>query len=160
MKRGVSVLVLLLAFVAGFAAFRVWFANSDVVREERQLEAVALVEQFGERLQLVPLMGAPEVAVQAMREHYGPLVDPALLDTWTENPMTAPGRLTSSPYPDRIEVAGVTESDGTYVVEGDIVEETSTGEAGRVRVAITVAPAGGGFNIVAFESGEIEATTN
>jgi hypothetical protein len=154
--------VLLGAFIAGFLLVQgVTSSGLFDFNDDRSAEAKALVEIFGERLQLVPLMGAPEVAAQAMREHYASIVHENLLEQWMYNPLAAPGRLTSSPYPDRIEVASVEKREGgTYLARGAIVEETSDGESGRTDVEITIAEIDSGLVIVAFTASEPEATSN
>ncbi|MFN2421307.1 MAG: hypothetical protein ABR527_08000 [Gemmatimonadota bacterium] len=42
--------------------------------------------------------------MREIREVYGSLVTPSLLDTWIAEPAGAPGRQVSSPWPERIEV--------------------------------------------------------
>ena len=99
-----------------------------------------LVEDFGEKLQLVSLLG--DDAKSAMQENYGEYVTPELLSNWQADPQNAPGRLVSSPWPDRIEIKSMDKgSDESYKVEGYIVEMTSveaeTGGAAAKR-AITL----------------------
>lgn len=87
-----------------------------------------LVENFGSQLEDVSLMAPADQLEAAMQANYTPYVAPELLVTWLQDPVNAPGRLTSSPWPDRIEVRSITkESDTRYVVEGDIVEVTNEG---------------------------------
>jgi len=53
-----------------------------------------------------------------------------LLQEWQEDPASAPGRLTSSPWPDRIEIADFENSSGDeYQVTGEIIEVTSAEKA-------------------------------
>ncbi len=158
-----TVLILLGAFAAGFALVQLFNPAALLrdVEENRSDEVRVLVSQFGERLQLVPLMGAPEVAAQAIQEHYAPLVHEDLVERWMYNPAEAPGRRTSSPYPDRIELDSVVKQEnGSYLASGAIVEETSTGETGRTPVTATVAVVDSGVIIVAFSESDPEATSN
>lgn len=94
---------------------------------EAEADVRAVVEAFGKRLANVSLL-APDDEVRAqMEEQYGDLVTPDLLAAWQEDPQNAPGRLTSSPWPDRIEIVSVEQrSDTAYAVEGVIIEVTST----------------------------------
>jgi hypothetical protein len=79
-----------------------------------------------------------------MMAEYAGLVDSSLLEEWSGDPSTAPGRSVSSPWPDRIEVASVDRiSPGVYSVSGYVIEITSYelshgGEAARLPVHITV----------------------
>ena len=91
-------------------------------------EAVAsLVEGFGSKLQLVSLLAPKDIVEKSMKENYGDFVSEALLTEWASDPLSAPGRLTSSPWPDRIEVLSIVKlSEDTYEVKGKVIEITST----------------------------------
>lgn len=90
-----------------------------------------VIEGFGQQLKEVSLSASREDVASAMQASYAPYVVPGLLTRWENDPMNAPGRLTSSPWPERIEIRSITEeSDTRYAVEGDIVEVTS--EAGGI----------------------------
>lgn len=83
----------------------------------------SLVEEFGKRLQLVSLLAPENVLGESMQENYGEFVSPTLLEQWLKDPVNAPGRLTSSPWPDRIEILGTEKiSEGAYEVKGEIIE--------------------------------------
>ena len=103
-----------------------------------------LVTQFGGKLQMVSLLAPEDVLRESLDENYGGLVSPALLEKWMEEPTAAPGRLVSSPWPDRIEIAGATKiSDEEYEVEGHIIEVTSVekeggGVAAKKPITLTV----------------------
>lgn len=86
----------------------------------------ATVASFGARMQTVSLL-APDSTVEAqLREAYGALVTPELLDRWTADPRMAPGRLVSSPWPDSIQVRAVRRSSADrFDVSGDLVYATS-----------------------------------
>lgn len=124
-----------------------------------------LVEEFGRRLQTVSLLAPPDVVKQSMQEQYGELVAPDLLAKWQADPENAPGRLTSSPWPDRIEIERVAEApDGSYQVEGYIIEVTSVekasgGAAAKHPAALTVAKAGDRWLITGFEQGVLYENT-
>jgi hypothetical protein len=90
-------------------------------------DAVAsLVKDFGSKLQMVSLQAPTEILKKSLEENYGRYVSKELLAKWAGDPLNAPGRLTSSPWPDRIEVSSVSKlSDGEYEVKGEIIEITS-----------------------------------
>ncbi len=84
-----------------------------------------LVENFGKRLQMVSLL-APEAA-QDLQKQYAEFVSPTLLETWMNDVSKAPGRMVSSPWPDRIEITTLErETPNRYVMDGFVVEITST----------------------------------
>lgn len=95
--------------------------------DENEKKAVTgLVEDFGRKLQMVSLLSPKDLAVKSMQENYGGLVSPELLAKWQSDPQNAPGRMVSSPWPDRIEVLSAEKSpEGTYDVKGEIIEITS-----------------------------------
>ena len=88
---------------------------------------MSLVEEFGHKLQQVSLLASTADLKKSMNENYGGYVTPELLEKFLSDPGNAPGRLTSSPWPDRIEIASAEKtSEGLYKVEGTIVEITSS----------------------------------
>ncbi|HET7273598.1 MAG TPA: hypothetical protein VFI91_00340 [Longimicrobiaceae bacterium] len=119
-------------------------AESVAVCEDAAVREV--VEEFGRQLRAVPLLADDSILVPAMRQAYGSLVTPDLLESWVDAPQEAPGRQVSSPWPERIEVSSVTagEAEGC-VVEGDVVFVTSAdaGEALREPVRLTVVETNG-----------------
>lgn len=106
--------------------------------------AAAVVDRFGDRLARVSLQAPADELRERIRAEYGPLVTPALLDSWLHDPSSAPGRVVSSPWPDRIEVRDVRRlRTGAYEVVGDVVYVTSVevargGAAHRDRVVLMV----------------------
>jgi hypothetical protein len=124
---------------------------------EDSTAAIQVVVRFGERLQRVSVTAPDSIAREAIRSEYGDLVSPALMEGWLQNPAGAPGRETSSPWPDRIEIISAElvqtgESTPPLAVQGNIVERTSAdppdGASGRIPVRITVARQGGEWRIV------------
>lgn len=86
----------------------------------------SLIDSFGKKLQMVSLLAPEDILKKSMEENYGDLVEPALLEKWLKDPLNAPGRLTSSPWPDRIDISSIEKvADDEYKVEGEIVEITS-----------------------------------
>ncbi len=114
-----------------------------------------IVEEFGKALHTVSLQ-SPN-AKEDMKEKYSPFVAPELLEKWTNNMSTAPGRIVSSPWPDRIEITSVTKQSTTeYSVAGDIIEVTSMevvngGAADKIPVRITVEEVQGNWMIIEYE---------
>ena len=89
----------------------------------------SLVESFGRKLQTVSLQ-APRDIVSTSIQNYGDFVSPALLAEWLRNPQNAPGRVLSSPWPDRIEILNTKKlSEHAYEVKGKIIEMTSVERA-------------------------------
>jgi len=120
-----------------------------------------VVASFGRQLKMVSLL-APEENVRAdMRNHYGEHVAPALLERWQNDPGSAPGRLTSSPWPDRIEILEMERNaDGSYAVKGEIVEVAGD-EASAVRdIALIVRNIDGRWLIEAAEMGNYKGVTS
>ena len=86
------------------------------------------VTALGARLKNVSLL-SPTAAAD-MREHYGPYVTPELLAGWQADPASAPGRQTSSPWPDRIEITDVSAKEASATARGNIVEVANSGVPG------------------------------
>jgi len=84
-----------------------------------------LVENFGMKLQNVSLQ-APDAA-QEIEQQYSEFVSPVLLDRWIKDISKAPGRIVSSPWPDRIEITTLSQTDpDTFDITGNVIEVTST----------------------------------
>lgn len=108
------------------------------------------VAQFGNQLTTVSVLSP--AAAEQIKSSYGPYVAPELLAMWMQNPSTAPGRETSSPWPDHIEVDTVVKNeDGSYDVMGRIILKTSTEDAGIIPVLLTAANVNGSFLITRYE---------
>src|SRR5690606_21398974 len=68
--------------------------GNDGAADERAAQAAAadLVRRFGQRLARVSLLAPPGTLREEIRTQYAPLVTPALLESWLEDPPSAPGR--------------------------------------------------------------------
>jgi len=98
--------------------------HSKVISVSDEEEAVRyVVESFGKRLQNVSLQ-SPNAA-QVIEEQYAEWADPELLKIWMNDISRAPGRVTSSPWPDRIDITSIVREADKYVVVGFVVEVTS-----------------------------------
>ncbi len=99
---------------------------AQTVQAERE-QIASLVENFGAKLQMVSLQAPPQQLQKSMQENYGDFVSATLLKKWLSSPQEAPGRLTSSPWPDRIEILSIKKlAADAYAVEGKIIEISST----------------------------------
>lgn len=126
-------------------------AHPEGVLEAKQEGDVrTLVAAFGNHLNSVSLL-MPE-AGQEIAIAYGPYVTPELLNAWIAEPLSAPGRATSSPWPDHIEVDSVAVNvRGDYDVTGRVVLMDSVGHAGYIPVSLTVSDSSGSFLISRYE---------
>jgi hypothetical protein len=142
-----SLIVLIFIVIVAVGAYLVFVnpAASDAAL------ARAAVTNFGSHLADVSLLATSTDVVDAMHNSYAPYVDANLLAAWDANPAGAPGRLTSSPWPARIDtVSSALNADGTYTVRGTVAEETSTGPSGTYPVTATVANENGTWLITQF----------
>lgn len=139
-----------LLVLAGLAYSYIGSHPQGIIDGAHEGDVRTTIAQFGNQLNSVSLL-APSAAEDIART-YGPFVAPELLASWVANPESAPGRLTSSPWPDHIEVDSVTKNEeGSYDVAGRIILKTSTGDAGSVPVSLTVSDVNGSFLITQYE---------
>ena len=116
--------------------------QTTVSSVDEETEISNVVENFGKRLGAVSLL-SPDAA-QEIQTQYAEFVSPALLEIWVNDVLEAPGRMVSSPWPDHIEITGMSKEDANqYEVTGFIVEMTSTevvggGAAAKIPVRILV----------------------
>lgn len=156
---GVSVFILVACGVALYVLYGSRSApGAPTAAEDRQEEAVRTqVTGFGAALRMVSLLAPQEQVETAMQQYYGAYTAPELLSQWETSPQSAPGRLTSSPWPERIDVSSVKKiADDTYVVEGAVIEVTSadtreSGAAASYPVIITLQKRGDAWLIVGFQ---------
>lgn len=141
-----------LAVLAALAAVWMYITRPATPAQDSLMSAKEAVTRFGQALQHVSLLGPEAEVAREMDENYAPLVSSQLIAKWKADPENAPGRLTSSPWPDRIEIASTTkEASARYRIEGAIIEVTSEGggigeqptEATRRPVSLIVEDIGG-----------------
>lgn len=117
-------------------------AQTTISNAAEETEIRDLVENFGKRLQDVSLLSSD--AAQEMQKQYSEFASPALLETWMSDVTKAPGRIVSSPWPDRIEITTLAkEGSDRYVITGFVIEVTSVevvngGAADRIPVRVVV----------------------
>lgn len=124
---------LLLAFLIIILGVSFAFIDRKQTFEDglRLVDPTTFVEEFGEQLRFVSLSGDASVTASAIRTYYRGYVSSELISRWEKDPLLAPGRLTSSPYPERIEVINIQEVvPQKYLVSGNVVEATF-GENGK-----------------------------
>jgi uncharacterized protein YlzI (FlbEa/FlbD family) len=125
-------LAIVIVVVSGFA-FYFWEKKSQL--EETAVRS--LVENFGYALKSVSLLSP--TASQDIEANYKNYVAPELITQWRADPSKALGRLTSSPWPDSIEIAGIVKiGQGVYEIFGKIIDMTSTGMAGSRPIELSV----------------------
>ena len=92
--------------------------NSDIIK--------TIIYQFGSQLKMVSLLASDSEIKAAMNNNYSQFVAPELLKKWQADPVNAPGKTVSSPWPDHIKINSVDEiNPGTYQVKGTVIEMTS-----------------------------------
>ncbi len=108
-----------------------------------------VVNGLGDELQKVSLNGSASSTALAMNKHYALYIQPDLLAKWEADPLSAPGHRLSSWSPDRIDTTSVSKNkDGTYTIEGNIIElqngatTTHTSNSIPVRFVLTKGPDG------------------
>lgn len=117
----IAVLVVLMALFIIYSIKNEGSSNND------NDEVIRLVEDFGGTLKNVSLLAPRDLVIQAIKENYSPYVTDELLQKWMNSPRSAPGKTTSSPWPQRIEVTEIDRlSEDEYSIKGRISEVTST----------------------------------
>lgn len=157
---GKALTVLAIVVILG-AILGVYLISRTPTAQVNEESVRAFVEEFGTKLQKVALLADRTMVADTMQAEYGPYVAPALLAAWQNDPTKAPGRLTSSPWPDRIEIERVEKKGAGYEVAGQIIEVTSEGggigepptEAARRPVTMTVEKSGSSWRITALTLG-------
>lgn len=150
---GVSTSLILVA--CSFIQSPLPMTKMSITNGDEEAEVMVIVEDFGKTLQTVSLQ-SPNAA-EEIKEKYSLFVTPELLKKWVNNISTAPGRIVSSPWPDRIDITSIKKRSSTeFSITGDIVEVTSMelvngGAANRIPVHITVEKVQGNWMIAEYE---------
>lgn len=128
---GRALTILAIVVIVGAVA-GVYLISRTPTAQEEERAVRTFVEEFGTKLKNVSLLADRTMVADAMQAEYGPYVTPVLLSEWQNDPTTAPGRLTSSPWPERIEITSMTKKGSDFEVQADIVEVTNEG-GGTIR---------------------------
>lgn len=149
MRKTIMMLLILSVTVSLFGCSRGTIpdqGNNDQQQNDVQdkQSVASAVDNFGKKLQMVSMLAPQDVVKQSIQDNYGALVSPALLAKWQSDPLNAPGRMVSSPWPDHIvTLSNEKLSDGIYEVKGEIIEitsleQTSGGFAAKRLITLTV----------------------
>lgn len=140
-----------------------WDLSGDAnLDEAEKIEVVKFVEEFGEQLKMVSLLAPEDLLKEYMNEYYKDFVSKELIEKWLIDPVAAPGKLTSSPWPECIDVLSVEKiEDNKYRVTGSIIELTSVevehgGIAATREITLEVNKKGDNWVIVDVKLGEYE----
>jgi hypothetical protein len=158
----IAALICVAILFATCAISHSWGQAWGQVRARDREEAVRMVvDEFGKRLRSVAVLAPREVVVDAMEQAYSAYVAPELLATWKNNPEKAPGKRTSSPSPERIDISAIkNKGRDAYTVIGKVIlltaqERREGGVFQANPVTMIVARRHGKWLITAYE--EIEA---
>lgn len=147
LKRYLIIFATLVVATAGAYGYYAYIKAHSTLSNEALVRIT--VASFGDALQEVPLVAKLDIVAFAMDKYYSYYIHPDLLEKWKKDPLHAPGRLTSSPWPDRIDITSTTKNaDGTYTIDAGIVEVVN-GKTGftvadtiPVRFVLTMGPDG------------------
>lgn len=148
---------LVLLVITGAAVYYIQRAPN---RSRDVAQITTLVTNFGNYEKSISLQADPELLKSDIQQNYGTFVTDTLLQQWRADPTHAPGRLTSSPWPDRIEIDSITPQGAGYSVSGHIVMMSSTGKAGEVPVVMIVLNKDGEWRIAAYQEQMVPTTTD
>lgn len=140
-----------------------WDLSGDINSDEAEKnEVIKFVQGFGIQLKMVSLLAPEDILKETMNEFYGDYASDELIEKWLKDPVAAPGRLTSSPWPGRIDVLSVEKTaENEYIVKGNVVEFTSVemeegGIAAKREITLNVKKTDGKWIIVDAKLGDYE----
>ncbi|HOG61966.1 MAG TPA: FeoB-associated Cys-rich membrane protein, partial [Sedimentibacter sp.] len=100
-KNQFYIIIAVIVFL--MAVYMIYSIRKDNRLNNNEENVIKLVEDFGSTLKNVPLLAPRDEVIQAIKDNYSPYVTDELMQNWIAHPRRAPGRTTSSPWPDRIE---------------------------------------------------------
>ncbi|MCK9187361.1 MAG: hypothetical protein PHS16_02405 [Candidatus Colwellbacteria bacterium] len=158
-KKAIKIAVLLIIILTLlFLGFRGMQTNTD--KEKAIVQEI--VFNFGSKLKNVSLLAPEDNLKESILDNYNDYVDPVLLNSWLDNTAEAPGRLTSSPWPEKIDISEIKKiGSRSYKISGDIIEVTNIelergGFAAKKPITLSVAEKNGKWVITNILIGEYE----
>jgi hypothetical protein len=141
--------ILLIIIVAGLY----WHASTTSAADKAAVRST--ITTFGQQLQKVSLL-APNAST-TIASTYAAYATPQLLASWEADPESAPGRLTSSPWPDHIDITSVQKTSEGYAVQGNLILMTSNevehgGNAGSEPVSLQLVKTDGKWLISSYQA--------
>ena len=122
--------------------------------------ARAVMMEFGTKLQNVSLLADDGAVTAAIEENYGSYVTPELLADWKVNHSHAPGRLSSSTWPDRFGITFVTAQGNSRVISGEVIlisnAESADESAETVPFVAQLIQTDGGWRIAAYQEETVQ----
>lgn len=96
-----KIILLTIAFIIITTVFSYEIGTAKITKgNDSETNMVTnLVKSFGSKLQNFSLLAPNDIVKKELQKNYEKLITPQLLSKWSANPLTAPGRLTSSPCP-------------------------------------------------------------
>jgi len=132
-KNQFYIIIAVIVFL--MAVYMIYSIRKDNRLNNNEENVIKLVEDFGSTLKNVSLLAPRDLVIEAIEANYSPYVTDELMQSWLAHPRRAPGRTTSSPWPERIEITEVVRlSEGEFSVKGRIVEVTSSEAGGGAAV--------------------------
>ncbi|MDD4358509.1 MAG: hypothetical protein PHY30_01690 [Candidatus Pacebacteria bacterium] len=159
-KKTILIIIFALVVIAGAIRGIYFLQESNVIiQNQEENDVKSLVENFGKTLKNVSLLSP--TASQDIEENYKDFIAEGLLNKWKEYPSGALGRLTSSPWPEQIDIANIKKvNSNNYVVYGDVIKMTSTGKSEGEPIELNVQKANGRWLITEVKSGFKEFIDN
>jgi len=155
-KTIVPILLVATVAIGALFYFKAPPPSAGVVSNTEDQAVRAFVTEFGNKFKNVSLL-ADDVSAQIANE-YSAYASPELIGRWQSGQEFPPGRHTSSPWPDRIEIVEVKlENSGIYRVLGNVIEitnaDTPLEPAAVYPIFLTIEKRGNGFIVTHLEKG-------
>jgi hypothetical protein len=139
---------LVLLIVTGVAVYYIQRAPN---RSRDMAQVSSIVTNFGSYQKSISLQADEELLKSDIQSNYGQFVTDSLLQEWRADPKHAPGRLATSPWPDRIEIDSISPQGAGYVVSGRMIMLTSAGESSEVPVVMMLIQENGEWQIAVYQ---------
>lgn len=154
-KNRTLTIVVIIAVVLALVGILLY--SGPAARDARGNDAARVVlETFGSKLKNVPLLGDSAAVDAAIDENYAPYVTAELLADWKANHAHAPGRLTSSPSPERLGITSFTVQGAGRIAVGEVILVASGETVDTVPFVAQLIPTDGGWKIAAYQEEAVQ----
>ncbi len=143
MNRKRIAITLTVAIILAAIIFGWHYSENHVITKKEKASVTSLVENFASKTKDVSLSSPNDVIVSEIKNAYSPFVSKSLLTDWEQDPSKAIGRLTSSPWPEKIEINSIRKTNKYEIdVKGNIIYVASENgelvETGKAPIELVI----------------------
>jgi beta-lactamase regulating signal transducer with metallopeptidase domain len=134
-RKGIIALCVVIIAVLVVGSIVTYGSNQPKpITAEEKTEITTLLNNFADTFTKVVLIDPEDQVISEIKQYYSPYLTDNLLAKWEFDPSEALGRVTSSPWPDQIEIISMDKLDGQTVKVKGYILWVSSGGVGKLEI--------------------------